>query len=262
MVKKIFPLVIVSSLISAGLLYLGFMLLGQYTPAHASSLKALVADSTLQNSAAPVNAADSSHSGEGESGEKESSPVSPVAPATPVSLDMSSHSQSISETTSTESPPVTGITIAELLKNPGLHDDLVLTITGIATSLNSEKFLLNDGTGQILVEVEDEMLSLSSLNGLSVTVTGEFELSRDSTLAKLEARSLTFQGQTIIVDDQDDDEDGDDDLDDDGDEDGDDLGDDNGGMNHDDDGDDDHGGSGGGNSGPGGGDSGSSGGDD
>ncbi|OGO26210.1 MAG: hypothetical protein A2136_03605 [Chloroflexi bacterium RBG_16_54_11] len=256
MVKKIFPLIIVSSLISAGLLYLGFMILGQYTPAHASSLKALVADSTLQDSVAPVNAADSSLSGKGESGEKESRPVSPAAPAAPVSLDTSTRSQSLSETTSTGSAPVTGITIAELLKNPGLHDDLVLTITGIATSLNSEKFLLNDGTGQILVEVEDEMVSLSNLNGLSVTVTGKFELSRDSTLAKLEARSLTFQGQTIIVDDLDDD---DDDLDDDEDS-GEDLDDD--GDVDDDDGDDDHDGSGGGNSGPGSGDSGSGGGDD
>ena len=80
--------------------------------------------------------------------------------------------------TSTGSNPTSGqpITVAELLDNPGNYYDLSVTVTGLVTLLNDGEFLLNDGTGQILVELKDgdyKMLGLQ--DGDTISVTGVFE---------------------------------------------------------------------------------------
>jgi len=108
----------------------------------------------------------------------------------------------------------------------------MVSISGIATSLSSEKFLLNDGTGQILVELEDEDDSSTSVDGLSISVVGKFDDESNSLSGEVEAFTITYQGQVIyqkdsMDDDSDDGEDSDDDMDDDDmDDDSDDSGDD------------------------------------
>jgi len=124
------------------------------------------------------------------------------------------------------------VTIAELLQNPELYDDSMVSISGIASTLSAEKFLLNDGTGQILVELEDEDDSSTSVDGLSISVVGKFDDESNSLSGEVEAFTITYQGQVIyqkdsMDDDSDDGEDSDDDMDDDDmDDDGDDSGDD------------------------------------
>ena len=216
MAKRIITLVVISSLISAGLLYLGFTILSQYTPAHASASSALFVRTSVQDSIDPALGKGGSLSSKELSSEKSDRGISSSLTAASSSPVITSQSHTSTGSTSTGVPPITGLTIAELLKNTVLHDDIIVTITGIASILDDERFILNDGTGQIMVEVEDELLASLKIDGLSVTVTGEFELSSNSTLPKLEASSLTFQGQTIVFDDSlDDDDDVDDDMDDD-----------------------------------------------
>jgi len=223
MAKKVITLVVISSLISAGLLYLGFTMLSQYTPAFASGSNALFVKTSGQDAIAPASAESGSPSSKELSSEKSDRGIASSLPMASSSPVITIQSQSSTESTSSGVTPITGKTIAELLKNTVLHDDVIVTIAGIASILDEERFILNDGTGQIMVEVEDELLTSLKIDGLSVTVTGEFELSSDSTLPKLEASSLTFQGQTIVFDDRlDDDDDVDDDMDDDANDDDDD----------------------------------------
>jgi uncharacterized protein YdeI (BOF family) len=137
------------------------------------------------------------------------------------------------------------VTISELLQNPEQYNDAVVSISGIATSLSSEKFLLNDGTGQILVELEDEESTTVSVDGLSISVVGKFDDKSSSLSPEVEAFTITYQGQVIyqansLDDDMDDDGDnsGDDDMDDDDDDMDDDDMDDDSGDSDDDSGDD------------------------
>jgi uncharacterized protein YdeI (BOF family) len=241
MIKKTLTLVVTSSLISAGLLFLGITMLSQFSPARATTLDALVAKSNVPNSTGANTDLANNLSAKELDSEKDL-PQSDPAPLTVSSAPViSSQSQESSSSSSSGETPITGTTIAELLKNPAQHDDTVFSITGIATSLNDEKFLLNDGTGQILVEVEDEFSGLPAINGLSVTVTGEFEVSSSSSGPELEACTLSFQGQTFVLgdcvdddgDDMDDEDDGDDDMDDDDDLDDDDDVDDDGDIDDD-----------------------------
>ena len=62
MIKKIIVLVVISSIISAGLLYLGITLMGQFSPVLASSLNAPVAEPSVENSTEPIPAASSNSS--------------------------------------------------------------------------------------------------------------------------------------------------------------------------------------------------------
>ena len=218
MIKKIITLVVTSSLISAGLLYLGITMMGQFSPVLASSLNALVAETNLQNSTDPIPATDSNPLAKGLNStikkvEITSTPT--VVSSLPV---ITSQAPSISANMTSGVTPVNGTTIAELLKNPKQFDDMVFTITGIATALNNEEFLLNDGTGQILVEVEDEMISLALLSGMSVTVMGELDETSSAYAIKLDACNLNYQNESIVFDDCIDD-DGDDDINDDDDDD-------------------------------------------
>jgi hypothetical protein len=109
------------------------------------------------------------------------------------------------------------VTIAELLQNPELYDDSLVSISGIATSLSDEKFLLNDGTGQILVELEDEDHSSTSVDGLSISVVGKFDDESNSLAGKWRLSRSPIRVRSSIKkdsmdDDSDDGEDSDDDA--------------------------------------------------
>jgi uncharacterized protein YdeI (BOF family) len=245
MIKRMIALVVTSSVISAGLLYVGITLMGQFSPAQATSLNALVAGTNAWNSPDALPAGDSIpltvDLGVGEDNLGDSSTPQTV-PAFPVSSDQPLNKSVIS--TSPE-PPVTEVTIAQLIKNPDQFIDQVVTITGIATSLDDDKFLLNDGTGQILVEVEDDLVSIAALNGLSIIVSGMLDDSSGQTGFELDASTLTYQDGTVVIvdDDLDDDNDNDgnnddiedDDDDNDNDDDNDDLDDDDNDNDDDDD---------------------------
>ena len=175
MIKRIVSSVVISSIISAALLFMGITIMGKYSPVLASPLNALVAETNSQNSPDAVPVGNSVPLAEDLLGGEEK-------------LDVSSDQKSVSAspTSSIQPPkalaastpkeiPVAGVTIAQLLNNPKQFVHQVFTITGIATSLGKDKFLLNDGTGQILVEVEDDLVGLAVITGLSITVTGELD---------------------------------------------------------------------------------------
>jgi len=243
MIKRIVTLVLTSSLISAGLLYLGFAFLSQSTPAYASSQKALVARTDLQSFIASFPFVESKSPASNSSTADDLSVDSAESSDDSSSSSDSSQSESVSSSTNSAAS-ATVVTIAELLQNSELYDDTLVSISGIATSLSDEKFLLNDGTGQILVELEDEDGSSTSVDGLSISVVGKFDDESNSLSGEVEAFTITYQGQVIyqkdsVDDDSDEGEDSDDDMDDDGEDSGDDDMDDDGDGSGDDDMDDD-----------------------
>lgn len=73
-------------------------------------------------------------------------------------------------------PAENATTIADLISNPSAYYNQLLTVTGMVTLLDDHEFLLNDGTGQIFVDVEDHLYgSLPLTNGQMITVSGYFE---------------------------------------------------------------------------------------
>jgi hypothetical protein len=249
MIKRIIGLVVTSSLISAGLLFLGITMMEQYSPALASSLDALVAGSKATVSQNAIVAVDNDPQADDlSSGVKklELSSLQKSASNTQVNSNQSPEipANSISAETSGGT-----VTIAQLLSNPDQYRNQVITISGIATSLGDDKMLVNDGTGQILVEVDDELVNFAVINGLSITIMGMLDDFNSSIDFKLDACTIEYQNNTVVIDDctvdddiDDDDDDGVDDDDDDGMDDDDDDGmddDDDDGLDDDDDDEDD-----------------------
>jgi hypothetical protein len=198
MIKKIFTLVVTSSLISAGFLYLGITMMGQYSPALASSLNALVAENNVQKlpSAIPSVNSDPLTADLSTVEEDLGSTLTPnYNSISPVGSDQPLQS-SVKQNTTEETPA--GVTIAELLNDPDRLINQVITITGIASSLGNEKFLLNDGTGQILVEADDVLVSLATLDGLSITVLGKLDDSSSQTGYELDAITLTYPDGSVV----------------------------------------------------------------
>jgi uncharacterized protein YdeI (BOF family) len=226
MIKKIITLIITSSMISAGLLFLGISVMEQYTPAHASTLGALVARSNakiapndiLVSEPAPVTT-DINNGKEKLLGSSISKSISEIPVASPQAINAS-----VNLTTTVSTAP--SIKISQILSDPKQFLDQVYTISGIATRLGDDKLLLNDGTGQILVEVEDELLGLMLINGQMVSIMGKLDDTDSFTGIEMDARTLTDQNGVVVMDDcvEDDLDDGD--LDDDLDDDEDDLDDD------------------------------------
>lgn len=215
MIKRIITLIITSSMISAGLLFLGISLMEQYTPAHASTLEALIARSYAQTEAndilvsenAPVTT-DINNGKEKLMGSSipKSVSVIPVAPAQTTNA-------SVNLTTTQSTAPI--IKISQILSDPKQFLDQVYTISGIATHLGDDKLLLNDGTGQILVEVEDDLLGLMLINGQMVSIMGKLDDTDSFTGIEMDACTLTDQNGAVVMDDCDEDDldDGDDDSD-------------------------------------------------
>jgi hypothetical protein len=227
MIKRLIILVVTSSVISAGLLYLGITMMGQFSPALASSLNALVAGTNVQNSPKAIPAEDSvplpvALRGEGKiagdsvpltvalrsgnvkqkiSSNSKSVPVSPVG---------SDQTLKVSANSIPAQTPVTGVTISQLLNNPKQFINHEFTLTGIATSLSNGKFLLNDGTGQILMEFDDDLVSKTDLGGQSINVSGKLDYSSSQSGIYLEVHTFTDQNGTVVTDDCPDDDSSDD----------------------------------------------------
>ncbi len=189
MIKRIITPVIIAGLFSAGLLFLGLTVLGQYSPARASSLDALVARTTEQNSPNLIPVGKSSPVTANIDSGKERSAVS--SPSVAVSAIPA---------VSTEIP-VAGVTIAQMLNNPDKFVNQKISLTGYATSLAKDKFLLNDGTGQILVEVEDDLVGFAIIDGMSITVLGRVDHSSSQSGIVLDAQRLTDKNGNIYSDD-------------------------------------------------------------
>ncbi|MFN2196386.1 MAG: hypothetical protein ACK2UW_09715 [Anaerolineales bacterium] len=90
-------------------------------------------------------------------------------------------------------------TIAELVGNPSAYYEQNVTLAGLVTLLNEDEFLLNDGTGQIIVDLKDSQVASLALNsGQMITVTGKFEV--DGSYVDLDACMITTQdGSTMSV---------------------------------------------------------------
>jgi uncharacterized protein YdeI (BOF family) len=206
MIRRIITLVIVSSVISAGLLYMGFTVMGRYSPAHASTLNALVVKTNPQISPKSIPAKDSVPLTVDPVAVEEISAISSTSTAISASSDSSTQSLPASVNSIPAVIPVGGVTIAQLLNSPDQYIHQVFTISGIATSLSNDKFLLNDGTGQILVEIEDDLASFVIINGQSITVMGRLDDSSSRSSFELDACTLTDQNGTVVMDDCDDDD--------------------------------------------------------
>jgi uncharacterized protein YdeI (BOF family) len=234
MKRNTFGLIVFSSLISATLLFLGTTLMGRFSPALASSLNPLVARASAQTSSVFLPAEENTpeKTVPGGAGEitKVSLAVKGASPSLgsssqPLNMSSSVKGASISSTSSGQplnmpvasgAAPITDVTIAQILSSPDLYIHKAVTITGIATSLSNNNFLFNDGTGQIVVEVEDDLVGLVITDGMTITVTGQLDDSSNQAGLVLEASTITDQNGNVFSDDcADDDSSGDDDCSDD-----------------------------------------------
>ncbi len=218
MIKRISGLVIISSLISAGLLFLGTTLIGNFSPALASLLNPLVAGTNVKASSASMPAEENAPLKNELGIPVKKSEVSSVGKAASVPPASSGQPLDISFLFKSGAAPISDVTIAQLLNSPDQFIHKVFTITGIATSLSGEKFLLNDGTGQIFVEVDDHLVKYIITDGQSITVTGKFDDTNSQYGFELDAFMFVDQNGTTFVHDDEYDDDNDDDVDDDADD--------------------------------------------
>lgn len=94
-------------------------------------------------------------------------------------------------------PGLAGTTVAELVSNPEAYYDQHVTLSGLVTLLNDDEFLLNDGTGQIIVDLEDNQIASLPLNsGQMISVTGKFEV--DGSYVDLDACIITTEDGTSL----------------------------------------------------------------
>lgn len=195
MFKRIAALVVAAGITSALLLYVSTTLMGDFSSAFASSLPALVTgslgggvDDSLHTVASQTASTVDNRKG---ADKPEDNPTS-EASETPNSTS--------SPNPETTPVPTSGVTIAQLLSGSDQFEDGVFTISGIATRVSDDKFLLNDGTGQILVDLEDDLVKVTILDGGMVTVTGEFRRMGEQNGTGLKACVITDQNGTAVLD--------------------------------------------------------------
>ncbi len=177
MFKRIAALVIAAGITSALLLYIGTTVMGEFTSAFAASLPALVTGRGGQDDNRPhlISTSQAGPTASGLSAAGEDRRKGADKPEdTPAPNPNRTPDDDPSQTPEATSVPTSGVTIAQLLSGSAQFEDGVFTITGIATRVNQHTFLLNDGTGQILVDLEDNLVQVTILDGGMVTVTGEF----------------------------------------------------------------------------------------
>ncbi|MBI4928555.1 MAG: hypothetical protein HY835_12365 [Anaerolineae bacterium] len=195
MAKRVFSLVLASSIITALLLFIGTAIVGRFSPVFASStLPGLIAggQALLLGDNAKAETGVSSTPDATETAEVSSTPDdrrSSEPSSTPGASDDNS-----------QGTPVTGVSIAQLLANSGQYMDGVFTISGMASVLSGDKLLLNDGTGQILVDLEDDLIQYMAQNGATITVTGEFRRERERDQFALKACVVADQNGTFVLD--------------------------------------------------------------
>ena len=180
MKKKTLTLVIISILISVGLLWQGTTVMAKFSPILASSQNPLIA--------------------------RLASVTSLNGNTTNPTITEYDQPLIVVTTSTSELMPATSVTIAELLANPNLYSHELITINGIATMLGDGKFLLNDGTGQILIDADDDLDYYTSVNGLFITVTGKLDGSSDEYGFQFESCTISDENGTIVVDDCDSDD--------------------------------------------------------
>jgi uncharacterized protein YdeI (BOF family) len=187
--KKFLPLILAAGLISALLLFAGTALMDRLSPVYAARLPALFtggADTLVaQNDSItiqlPARSDDSFNS-------------TPEATAS-VTAD-ASKTPAAGGTSAPQSTPMPGnpqgtqATIAQLVANPEQYRGTLVSLSGIATSLDGDKFLLNDGTGQIIIDLEDDLVRVTVVNGSQVTVLGQFKVRNDG----VEVDACVFDG--------------------------------------------------------------------
>jgi uncharacterized protein YdeI (BOF family) len=202
LIKKIFSLVVatsVTSVICAGLLYLGITVMGNYSPVLAYSPNALVVGTNAQIPSDANGTAGGVPATMNPGGEKAELEVSSIPTAvSPSPISTSQPTKVVPGQLAPEATPATGITIAQLLKSPNQYFDRIFILTGIATRLGSDKFLLNDGTGQIMVDVEDDLVSFAVVSGMSITVMGKLDDTSSQSGVELDAYKLTNQNGTAV----------------------------------------------------------------
>lgn len=191
MFKRIFFLVLISSIISAGLLYLGITLMERYTPALASSLGAVVAREG-EPQASTLDTQEDVSIDAGPRQQEDGFQISPYPEPT---------SNPPVEQPSVQ-PSGTAVTIAELSQNPTAFRCQVITVSGISDSLANDKMLLNDGTGQILIDIDDSSgVNTNSMDGMTISVVGMLDLEDSNTVLELEACTIENQTGIFFVDD-------------------------------------------------------------
>lgn len=206
MIKNIIKLVIASSVISAGLLYVGTTMIGYFSPALASSMNALVVGANTQNASKGVPVESSVRVTAGQGIVNDLPAIIPANDRAAITVNLSGGEgkpEVSSPPTNSTSKETLGasITIAELLKNPSQYLHQIFNITGIANDLGSDKFLLNDGTGQILVEAEEDLAGLAILTNGYITVMGKLDDSSSQASLEFDACTLTNQSGSISLDD-------------------------------------------------------------
>ena len=102
--------------------------------------------------------------------------------------------------------PAAKVTIAQMLASPSSYHDRVVITTGRVTTLSNDKFLINDGTGQIIVDHEDDWGKVAITSGMTVTVVGELDDSGNGRAFEIDAYTLSDSGGAIAAGKQGDDD--------------------------------------------------------
>ncbi len=252
MIKRTIPLILVSGFVSVLLLIIGTAVMDRISPVFASQLPALVAGHAEKVPVADVLPADNKMLDLSQKSETSTPEAVATCSAKIQASKTPSATPEVKPTLSPTMPAVPSVTmnITKLLADPSSYLDRVVKVAGRVTPLSSHKFLLNDGTSQIIIE-QDDLKMVAVTNGMTLTVVGKFEKIDSNNGFYIEAHALMVTGSAIIAsscefdsfngdDDCDDDDmdEMDDDKDDDMDDDDDDLDDDDDDMNDDDDDDD------------------------
>ena len=201
MIKKVLTLLVTSTLISAGLLFMGFTMMQKFSPAMAAPLEALVLGPKAQVSTTADFSADEAQQAEDLSSDDKLSESASLPESTSDRSDDSSRSLTSSD--DAVKSEITGlqVMISDVLANPEQYRGQVLVISGIATSLSSEKIMLNDGTGNILVDFDEEWFDVAKIDGMTVTVVAKIDDSSSAYEFELEACSLEDTNGVTLFDD-------------------------------------------------------------
>lgn len=181
--KKFLPLVISAGLVSALLLFLGTALMDRLAPVYASRLPALLAGKS-SSSISEMSSSQGTSTIEVTLKVTEDASSTPRASGTddqPGQDDQPGRKET-PQPQSTPMPanqPARAVTIAELSANPSAYRGMLVSLSGVATNLDGDKFLLNDGTGQIIIDLEDDLVKVVVANGSQVTVLGQFKVRND-----------------------------------------------------------------------------------
>ncbi|MEN6410287.1 MAG: hypothetical protein ABFD44_11320 [Anaerolineaceae bacterium] len=187
MLKRTFALVVVSIITSASLLFVGTTVMGKFSPALAAPQGALVTD---KSSSASISVQKEVPNTANQAVQVE------TTLATEVPSSSASETPEVTETPAAPSVPAPVVTIAQILSDPSQYEGQVVSISGIITQLFEEKILINDGTGQVLVEVDGSLSKIALSTGQLVTITGK--LDDLGSHVKLEAYTITDQNGVVL----------------------------------------------------------------